>query len=67
MPDDNWTITIERNGMWPCRWTWDVQYFDYVTMEFHSRHGDARTRDRAQHKAATARVSIEHDDLTIHD
>lgn len=62
-----WEIRIEHDGMWPNRWTWQVWYTCYEPIEVHVRSGSARTKDKAQRAAAAARVSIERDDLTIHE
>lgn len=60
-----WEVEIERNGLWPLKWSWTVRYINNGAREYHSRSGEARTKDKAQRKAAAARVSIERDDLLM--
>lgn len=57
----HWRIDIKRDGIWPLPWSWAVVNEDTIQV----RVGSARTKDRAQHKAAAARVSMERDDLEI--
>lgn len=74
LPGDSdyfWTprfeIEIQRDGLWPLRWSWHVSYINNRDRIYHYRSGEARTKDRAQRKAAAARISIERDDLVVRD
>lgn len=68
IPDSSeWEITIEHDGLWPLRWSWRVVNTRWEDGHCHvsSRTGEARTKDRAQEKAAHGRLSIEREDFHL--
>jgi hypothetical protein len=58
-----WEVKIERNGIWPTPWCWEVWCKDGVN--YRLRRGETFTKDRARRKAMKAKVSMERDDVRV--